>query len=55
MGSLRGRWKDAVWRDDRFARYMEMEGGSHEEKMLEEENFRGHGLKMGHHITEEED
>ena len=34
---------------------MEMEGGSQEEKMLEEENCRGHGLKMGHSILVEED
>jgi hypothetical protein len=33
---------------------MEMEGGSQKDKMLEEENCRGHGLKMGH-IIEEED
>lgn len=39
----------------RFGRYMEMEGGSQEEKMLEEENCRGHGLKMGHSILVEED
>jgi hypothetical protein len=34
---------------------MEMESGSQEEKMLEEENCRGHGLKMGHSIIEKED
>jgi hypothetical protein len=34
---------------------MEMEGGSQEVKMLEEENCKGHGLKMGHSITEEEE
>jgi hypothetical protein len=34
---------------------MEKEGDNQGEKMLEEENCRGHGLKMGHSFIEEED
>jgi len=34
---------------------MEKKGGNQGEKMMEEENCRDHGLKMGHSFIEEED
>jgi len=50
----RRRWKDAVWRESsRVAPDTELEGGSSEDRRLEEGDLGGHGPTTGRSDTEE--